>query len=120
MSLLVLLFPCHGLLLVLYKEINIVEAVDETVLLIAIDIEVFLMARREIGHCLIGEVYLYLSFWIVPDTLEYLIEEGLTDDNRQNEVVEFIILVDVSKEAADDHPEAIAGDGPCSVLTGGT
>ena len=49
--------------------------------------------------------------------LEQFLEECLAHLYRQHEIIQFIVFVDIGEEAADDHPEAIACDGPCRMLT---
>ena len=88
-------------------------------LLIAIDLEGLMTACSEIYHRLIREVDFYLSTRIILNTLKELREEVLAHLYRQHEIIQFIILVDIRKEAADNHSEAITSNRPSSMFTGG-
>ena len=106
--------------MILYEEIDVVESVHQTVLLVAVDVEVFASACGFVGDDLIGEIDFYLHLRVLADALEEFGEEGLAHHHRQYEVVEFVVLVDIGEKGADDHPEAVASYRPGSMLTGGT
>ena len=74
------------------------------------------VARCQVGYSLVGQVNPYLSFVVFVNAVEKFLQERLRNDNGQHEVVELVILVDVGKEAADNHPEAISCYGPGSML----
>ena len=86
-------------------------------LLVAIDFEVLALAGSKIGHGLVRKIYLYLCLVILVDALEEFLQELLAYHYRQNEVVQLVVLVDISKERADDYTEACTCDSPGSVLT---
>ena len=44
-------------------------------------------------------------------------EEGVRNDYGKDAIVQFVLLMDVGKEAGDDDPEAIASDSPCGMLS---
>ena len=89
-------------------------------LLVAIDFEVLALASSKIGNSLVRKIYLYLCLVILVDALEKLLQEFLAYHYWQNEVVQLVVLVDISEERADNYSEASACDGPGSVLTGRT
>ena len=89
-------------------------------LLVAVDFEVLALAGSKIGDCLVRKIYLHLCLVIHVDALEEFLQEFLAYYYRQYEVVQFVVLVDISEERADDNTEASACDSPGSVLTGRT
>ena len=89
-------------------------------LLVAVDFEVLALAGSKIGDGLVRKIYLYLCLVILVDALEEFLQEFLAYYYRQYEVVQLVVLVDISEERADDYTEAGACDGPGSVLTGRT
>ena len=88
-------------------------------LLIAVDLEMLLSARSLVGHCLLGQVNLDFGLGVVLDALEEFSQKRLADHHRQHEVVQLIVFVNIGKERADDHAEAISRNGPCSMLPTG-
>ena len=50
--------------MILYQEIDIVETIHQTVLLIAVDIEMFALARSLVGDCLMRQLFSSLFLWI--------------------------------------------------------
>ncbi len=68
---------------------------------------------------LVGQINTHLCLVVFVDTVEEFFEESFRDDDRQHKVVELIVLVDIRKERTDDHPEAVACDGPCRMFTRG-
>ena len=89
-------------------------------LLVAVDFEVLALAGSKIGDCLVRKIYLYLCLMILVDALEEFLQEFLANHNRQYEVIQLVVLVDISEERADNYSEACTCDGPGSVLTGRT
>ena len=116
----ILLFPSLNLITVLNEEVYIVQTILEAVLLVAIDFEVLALAGSKIGHGLVRKIYLYLSLVILVDALKEFLQEFLTYHYWQYEVVQLVVLVDISEERADDNTEACTCDSPGSVLTGRT
>ena len=88
--------------------------------LVAVDFEVLALAGSKIGHGLIRKIYLHLSLVILVNALEEFFQEFLAYYYWQYEVVQFVVLVNISKERADDYTEACTCDSPSSVLTGRT
>ena len=86
-------------------------------LLVAVDFEVLALASSKIGHGLVRKIHLHLCLVILVDALEKLLQEFLAYHYWQYEVIQLVVLVDISKERADDYTEACACDGPGSVLT---
>ena len=106
--------------MILNKEINVIQTIDKTMFLICIDLECLTMTSREVGDSLIGKINFHLCLRIILNTLEEFAKELLTYLYWQNEIIQFVVLVDISKETADDHPETITGDSPCSMFSGRT
>ena len=79
--------------MILYQEVDIVETVHQTMLLIAVDIEMLLTACSLVGHRLLRQIDLYLCLRIGLDALEQLSEETFADLYRQYEIVQFVVLV---------------------------
>ena len=111
------LLPCLDLVLVLKKEVDVIERIHQAVFLITIDLETLLTSCGEIGHCLVGHIHPHLHLGVGLDAGKQLSEEILTDYHWKHEIVEFVVLVDICKEAGDDYPESVAGDGPSRMLT---
>ena len=108
------------LTLVFQEEINIVKGIHQTVFLVAIDFKRLRMASSHIRYRLVGHIHLNLGLWVGKHCLEKFLLELLAHDDRQHEAVEKIVAVNVGKGTADNHTHAIAGNGPCSMLTTGT
>ena len=89
-------------------------------LLVAIDFKVLALAGSKIGHGLVRKINLYLCLMILVDALEKFLQEFLAYHYWQHEVVQLVVLVDISEERADDYAEAGTCDSPGSVLTGRT
>ena len=81
-------------------------------LLVGVDVEAFATAGGKVGDSLIGQVHTYLGFGIGGDGVEEFLQEAFAHHNREHEVVQLVLLVDVGEEAADDHAEAIARQRP--------
>ena len=111
------LFPCFYLVFVLYQEVDVIKPMHETMLLVAINVKMFAPAGSLVGNCLVGQIDLHFCLRILSDTFEEFCKERLADNHRQYEVVELVVLVNVSKEGTDNHTKAIAGNGPCCVLS---
>ena len=88
-------------------------------LLITIDFEVLALAGGHICDRLVGQIHLHLSLVVFGDAVKEFLEEGLADDDREHKVVQLIVLMNVSKERADDYSETITGYCPCGVLAAG-
>ena len=93
-----LLFPLFYLIFTVYQEIDIVEAVHQTVLLVGVNVEMLAPASSHIGDSLVRQVDLNLGLGVVLNGQKQFGQEGLADLHRQYEVVEFVILVDVGKK----------------------
>ena len=87
--------------------------------LVAVYLEMLAAASGEVGDGLVGQVDTHLGLMVAVDALEKFLEERLANHHRQNEIVEFIVLVDVSKEGADDHAEASTSYRPCGMFARG-
>ena len=113
-------FVCFDFIFVLYQEVDIVQAVHQTMLLVGIDFKLLGFAGRLVGDGLFRQINLHLCLRVGIDGIEQLLKERFADDHRQHEVVQFVVLVDVGKETADHDPESISGDCPCGMFTAGT
>ena len=89
-------------------------------LLVTIDFEVLALAGSKVGHGLVRKIYLHLCLVILVDALEEFLQEFLAYHYWQYEVIQLVVLVDISEERADNDTEACTCDGPGSVLTGRT
>ena len=106
--------------MILNQEINVIQTIDKTMFFIGIDLECLTMTCREVGDGLIGKINFHLSLRIILNTLEEFIKERLTDLHGQNKIIQFVVLVNIGKETADDHPETITCDSPGSMFSGRT
>lgn len=66
--------------------------------LVAIDVEMLRMACCKVGDGLLGEVNLNLGFRVIPDTIEKFLQEVFANLDWEDEVVELVVTVDISKE----------------------
>ena len=69
-----------------------------------------------IGDGLVGKVNHHVHLRIGLDVGKELLKEGFADHNRENEIIKFVLLVDVGKETAHNDAETIAGNGPGGVF----
>ena len=58
-----------------HEEVDVVQSVHQTMLLVAVDIKVLKMARREIGNRLVGQINLDLSIRIVLNSRKQFRQE---------------------------------------------
>ena len=77
------------------------------------------MASCHIHYRLVGHIYLNLGLWVGKHSLKKFLLELLAYDDWQHEAVEQIVAVNVGKGTADNYTHAIAGNGPCCMLTTG-
>ena len=87
--------------------------------LVAIDLKMFALACGFVCNRLVRQVNLHLCLMVLGNALEQLFKERFRNHYWQNKVVEFVVLVNVGKEAAYHHAEPISRNGPCCVLTRG-
>ena len=106
--------------MILYEEIDIVESVHQTVLLITVDLEMLTGACGLVGDSLIGEIDLYLGLGVALDAGKEFCQKALAHHNGKHEVVQLVVLMDIGKEGADDHTEAITGNSPGRMFARGT
>ena len=85
-------------------------------LLVGIDFERLTAARGFVGDSLGWQIYFDFHLRVFIDAIEQLLQEGFAHHDRQDKVVQFIVLVDIGKEAADHHAEAISGNRPRSMF----
>ncbi len=86
------------LLLVGEKVVDVIEAIHKAVLLVAVDVELLALARGLVGDGLIRQVDFYLHLGVGLDAVKKLGEETLRDNHGKYEIVELVVLVDVSEE----------------------
>ena len=96
--------------------IHVVVAVQQTLLLIAVDVERRLLAGGENRERLIRQIDLETSLRIGRDRSEDLFQERLAELNRQQAVVQRIVLEYVGEKTRHDHAEAVVENGPGRVL----
>ena len=88
--------------------------------LVAVNLEMLAPSCGLIGDALLGQVYFHLRLRIGLNAVEEFLQKVLADNDRQHKIVEFVVLVDICKETADNHTETIAGNSPSSMFTAGT
>lgn len=86
------------LLLIGEKVVDVIEAIHKAVLLVAVDVELLALARGLVGDGLIGQVDFYLHLGVGLDAVKQLGEETLRDNHGKYEIVELVVLMDVSEE----------------------
>ena len=70
-----------------------------------------------IGDGLVWEVNHHVHLRIGLDVGKELLKEGFADHNWKDEVIEFVLLVDIGKETAHNDAETVASNGPGGVFT---
>ena len=115
---------CHQFILlylplVLHQEVDVVQSVHQAMLLVGVDFKGLATTRCLVGHGLGGQIHFHLGFGIGGDAFEQFLQKALAHHNGQHEVVQLVVLVDIGKEAGDNHAEAIPGDGPGSMFAAG-
>ena len=113
------MFPGFCFLLVLHQEVDVVKTVHQAMLLVAVDVEVLRVACGFVGDRLPGQIHLDLGLRVVLDALEEFSKEYLAHLDREHEVIELVVLMDIGKERRDDHSEAIAGNSPGGMFAAG-
>ena len=88
-------------------------------LLVGINFEGLATARCLVGHGLGGQVHFHLSLGVGSDAFEQFLQETFAHHDGKHEVVQFVVLVNIGKEAGDNYAEAISGDGPGSMFAAG-
>ena len=109
-------FPGFNLVFVFQEEVDVIEGIFKTVFLIAIDIEMLLEVAGRVGDDLVWEVNHHVHLRIGLDVGKELLKEGFADHNWKDEVIEFVLLVDIGKETAHNDAETVAGNGPGGVF----
>ncbi len=112
--------PLFCLLPIVYQEVDIVKPVHQAMLLIAVDVEMIAASCLLVSDGLTGQIDLHFRLRVAPNAVEEFGQERLAHLYGEHKVVEFVVPVDIGKETADDHTEAIAGNGPCGMFTAGT
>ena len=102
------------------QVVDVVVSVEQTGFFIIVDVESFGCSRCGQANGLRGQVYLNNSGRIFLDGVKNLLKERLADGDRQQEIIQGIVLKDIGEEAADDDIEACIFDGPCGVFAAGT
>ena len=99
-------------ILVFYKEIDVVQPVHQTMLLVGIDFEGFRLACRLVGNGLGRKVYFYFRLRVGKDRVEQFFQEPFAYHHRKHEIIQFVILVDIGKETGYYYTEAVTGNRP--------
>lgn len=115
-----MLLPGLYLVSIGQEEINIIIGIHQTVLLIGIDLKMLYASRLLILYRLVGNIHGNQRIAILGNALEQLQLELTADNHGQHEAVQQVIPMNIRETVTDNHPYAIAGNGPCSVLTTGT
>ena len=68
-------FPCFYLVFILYQEIDVVESIHQTMLLVAVDVELLRAACSLIGYTLVGQVDLHFCLGIVLNCQKQFLQE---------------------------------------------
>ena len=108
--------PGFNFAFVFQEEVDVIEGIFKTIFLVAVDIEMLLEVAGRIGDGLVGEVNHHVHLRISLDVGKELLKEGFTDHNWKDEVIEFVLLVDIGKETAHDDAETVASNGPGGVF----
>ena len=103
---------------VLQGQTDVVQTVEQAVLAERIDLEVQYLAIRA-GHRLRLQVDGQLVARVGFDLLEQLVDFLVTEDDRQQAVLEAVVEEDVGKAWRDDAAEAVLVQRPWGVLTAG-
>ena len=108
--------PGFNLVFVFQEEVDVIEGIFKTIFLVAVDVEMFLEVAGRVGDGLVWEVNHHVHLRIGLDIGKELLKEGFADHNWKDEVIEFVLLVDIGKETAHNDAETIAGNGPGGVF----
>lgn len=108
--------PGFNLIFIFQEEVDIIEGIFKTVFLIAVDVEMLLEVAGRVGDGLIWEVNHHVHLRIGLDVGKELLKEGFADHNWKDEVIEFVLLMDIGKETAHNNAETVAGNGPGGVF----
>lgn len=110
------LLPGFYFVFILYKEIYIVQSVHQAVFLVGIDFKMLALARGLVGNGLFGQVHFHFRFGIGENRVEKFFQERFAHHHGKHEIIQFVVLMDIRKEAAHHHAETIVGNGPCRML----
>ena len=108
------------LILILYKEVDIVQAVHQAMFLISVDFEMLALSCRLIGYSLFWQIHFHLCLRVGIDRIEQFFQERLAHHYRKHEVIKLIVFMDIGKEARYHYSKAISGDSPSRMFTTGT
>ena len=92
---------------ILYKEIYIVQSVHQAVFLVGIDFKMLALARGLVGNGLFGQVHFHFRFGIGENRVEKFFQERFAHHHGKHEIIQFVVLMDIRKEAAHHHAETI-------------
>ena len=66
---------CLYLIFIVQQEIDVVEGIHQTVLLVRVDFELLAVTGCQVGDCLVGHIDLDLGLWVGSDAgEEFLLE----------------------------------------------
>ena len=110
-------FKFCNLIFILNQEVDVIQTIHQTMLLVGIDLESLATSGCLVGHFLFGKIYFHFRLRISSNTAEQLLQELFAHHYRQYEVVQLVVLVDIRKETGDHDTEPIACNGPRCMLT---
>lgn len=73
-----------------------------------LDFEVFVASGSFIRNGLLGQVYFHFGFGIGRNRVEQFFEKRFAYDNREYEIVEFVVFVNIGKKTRYDNPESVS------------
>ena len=86
-------------------------------LLVTVDFKMLALACCKVGYRLIGKVNLDLCSMVIGYAFEQFLQEAFRNNDRKHKVVQLVVLMNISKERANDDSEAVACNGPSGVFT---
>ena len=109
-------FPSLCFCFLTQQVVDIIETVHKAVFFVCIDFEVFVASGSFIRNGLLGQVYFHFGFGIGRNRVEQFFEKRFAYDNREYEIVEFVVFVNIGKKTRYDNPKSVIGDGPSGVF----
>ena len=108
--------PGFNFVFVFQEKVDVIEGIFKTIFLVAVDVEMLLEVAGRVVDGLVWEVNHHVHLRIGLDVGKELLKEGFADHNWKDEVIEFVLLVDIGKETAHNDAETVAGNGPGGVF----
>ena len=86
-------------------------------LLVGIDFKMFTLAGSQVSYGLCRKIHFHLHLRIRINRIEKFLQETFTYHHRKHEIIQFIILMDISEETAYHYSESISCNGPSRMFT---